>query len=148
MGKIIQISRDETFNRESNAILDEIAALQNMISKIQQKQMHIEKRIAIPLSDGFEMLQFNDLVYCEASGNYTIIYLSDGSKRLISKTLKWLLLRLPEDLFIRTHHSFIVNINAIQRYFRGDCVLKLCHSDNMIPVSRRKKDMIEHIYST
>ena len=41
-------------------------------------------------------------------------------KLLTSKTLKDFEELLPTDIFIRTHHFYLVNLNYIKRYIKGD----------------------------
>lgn len=52
---------------------------------------------------------FDRIVRLEGQGNYTLVYLSDGSHLLMARTLKWFLMRLPEPTFVRLHRKHIIN---------------------------------------
>ncbi len=77
------------------------------------------KKIALPLVDGFVFEKLSHIVYLEADGNYAHIYLSDGRKMLLSRTLGDMSKILPEDAFVRIHRSFIVNLRHVARYIRN-----------------------------
>lgn len=51
---------------------------------------------------------FDELLFCEALGDYVKVYLKD-KVLIVTATMKKLLAELPSDQFIRTHKSFIIN---------------------------------------
>lgn len=76
-------------------------------------------KITIPVQDGFEVLPAADILYCKADDNYTQIYMSDNSKKLVSKTLKYFEEALVSFGFARVHKSYLVNLNEITGYKKG-----------------------------
>ncbi len=56
-----------------------------------------------------------DIVYIEAYGNYTKIFLTDGRMSITYNSIKNWVTRLPEELFIQIHRSTIVNLNHVAR---------------------------------
>ncbi len=52
---------------------------------------------------------FDRIVRLEGQGNYTLVYLSDGSHLLVALTLKRLIVRLPTSAFVRLHRKHIIN---------------------------------------
>lgn len=116
----------------------------------QQSQLQIEllldhlnnkqpKRITIPTSDGLRFINMDDIVYLEASNNYTYIYLSTNQKLLVSRTLKDFEDLLPGDIFLRIHHSTVINKFYVERYIRGDGGQVVMRHGNVLDVSKRKK---------
>ena len=97
-------------------------------------------KIAIPSMDGLLFFNINDIVHLEASNNYTTIYFMNHPKLLTSKTLKDFEELLPPDIFFRTHHSYLVNLNYIKRYIKGDGGQIEMQNGTYIDVSRRKKE--------
>lgn len=98
------------------------------------------ERIALPTVDGMIILELDDILYCEGENNYSRFYLFDGKAVMIAKTLKkveTLLLRDPG--FVRIHHSFVVNLSHVQRYFKGDGGKVSMVNGKDLPVSRAKK---------
>jgi two-component system LytT family response regulator len=97
-------------------------------------------RIAFPTSDGLKFVNTAEVVRCNSSSNYTTIFLTNGTKVFVSKTLKEIENVLSPSLFCRVHNSHLVNINFIKKFIKGDINLVVMHDDAEVEVSRRKKD--------
>jgi two-component system LytT family response regulator len=110
--------------------------LQNKI--LSPKVSGVSGKITIPLQDGFEVLDINDIVFCKADDNYTEIHL-ENSKKLVSKTLKYFELALSEYPFARIHKSYLVNVNAIIKYKKGKGGSVVVSNGKEILVSSSKK---------
>jgi two-component system, LytTR family, response regulator len=96
-------------------------------------------RLAIPANDGLEFITVGDIIYCEASGNYTNIYLGDNRKFIVSRTLKEYEDLLQDQDFFRIHNSHLINLNAIKKYIRGDGGQVVMKNDKTLDVSKMKK---------
>ena len=96
-------------------------------------------RIPIPSSDGLQFLNLDDIIYLEANNNYTSIFLTTGQKFVVSRTLKDFEDLLPTDIFIRIHHSNIINKTLIEKYIRGDGGQVVMRNGIVLDVSKRKK---------
>src|SRR5688572_10567564 len=99
------IIKEEELNR--NRIL-----LQNLKLKPEQQQ------IVLPTMQGFDVIKTADITWLQAKGNFTEVYLTNGTNKLICKFLKHFddLLEMP---FIRVHRSYIINLNFIKSYSKG-----------------------------
>jgi len=97
-------------------------------------------RIAIPSQDAIQFVQLEDIVYLEAESNYTSIHLQDAARIFVAKTLKEFEDLLPTTHFVRIHHSYIININHMRKYLKGDGGQVLMSNGVTIDVSRRKKE--------
>lgn len=111
-------------------------SLQNAILKPLQTQ--VAGKITIPLQNGFEVLQMEDILYCQADDNYTQIFLKKG-KRLVSKTLKYFEDSLSDRGFARVHKSYLVNVNEITEYKKGKGGSVVLSSGKEIMVSPSRK---------
>jgi two-component system, LytTR family, response regulator len=135
----------------------DIEELKSAVEKIGQKPgMHTDKKlgtlqhnllsrnafnkIAIPTLDGLLFFDINDIIHLEASSNYTTISFNNHPKLTASKTLKEFEELLPNDIFFRTHHSHIINLNYIKRYLKGDGGRIELQNGNFADVARRKKE--------
>lgn len=98
-------------------------------------------RLAVPSADGIEFLDPNDIVYCQADGNYTTLYLINRNKRLISKNLKEFECLLAESGFCRVHHSSLINLKHIKKYIKGEGGYVILTDEHHVDVSRRKKEI-------
>lgn len=97
-------------------------------------------KLAIPTQDGLMFYDINDIVHLEANSNYTNLYFSNKVKIIASKTLKEFEELLPDDIFFRTHNSFIINLKFVKRYIKGDGgQIELC-TGTIVDLSRRKKE--------
>lgn len=116
--------------------------LQNAV--LQPRLTHVTGKITIPLQQGFEVLQMEDILYCQADDNYTNIHLVKG-KRLVSKTLKYFEEMLSNSGFARVHKSYLVNVNAITEYRKGKGGSVVLTSGKEIMVSpSKKKDLLAY----
>jgi two-component system LytT family response regulator len=65
---------------------------------------------------------------------------------VVSKTLKEIEELLEGHHFFRVHHSYLVNLNEIKKYVKGDGGY-LVMSDNVsVSVSRSKKDALLKLF--
>jgi len=112
-----------------------------------QKQMRGEpiSKIAIPSQTGISFIGLNDIVYCEASNNYSKLVLVDGSQFTISKTLKDVQDVLEESHFLRVHRQYIINLHHVKHFNRNDCILTM-NNKAELPVARNQKDKLIDMY--
>ncbi len=97
-------------------------------------------KIAIPTIDGLLFYNITDITHLEANRNYTIIYFANDVKLIASKTLKDFEELLPTDVFIRIHHSHLINLHYIKRYIKGDGGQIVLQDGTYVDVARRKKE--------
>lgn len=119
--------------REGNARLETL--LYNLIN-----EKHVATRLAIPSHEGLQFIEMLDIIYLQAESSYTIIYLMNAPKITVTKTLKDFEEILPHTIFIRIHHSFIINKNRIRKYLKGDGGQVIMSDGSALDVARRKKD--------
>ncbi len=96
-------------------------------------------KVALSSQQGLLFENVENIICLNASGNYTIVYTNNNRKLLITKTLKEFEDLLPEDFFCRIHHSFIINLNYIKKYFKGRGGIVEMENGLKIEVSARKK---------
>jgi two-component system, LytTR family, response regulator len=72
--------------------------------------------VLINHSKGFTLVDFKDIVWLEASDNYTNLFLASGKKIVASKTLKEFESILPEKEFFRVHRSALINLKFVKEY--------------------------------
>jgi len=102
------------------------------------------KKIAIPDQEGVAIVEVKDIIRCQADSNYTLIFLKDGTKLVSTKTLKEYNNLLDEKTFMRVHNSYLININHIKKYIKGDGGQVVMSDDSIVEVSRRRKsDLME-----
>ncbi len=97
-------------------------------------------KIAIPSVEGYEFVEKNDIVCCEADGSYTTIHLNANKKVISSYNLKRLNDLLQENGFFRIHKSYIINTKFIKKILNSDGGSVLLENEMLIPIARRRKD--------
>src|SRR6478609_313530 len=97
-------------------------------------------KLALPTMDGLIFVKVKNILYCEASSNYTEITMEDNKKYVVSRTLKEYEDLLGDQDFFRIHHSTLINLNAIKKYVRGDGGYVVMSNDKSLDVSKRKKE--------
>ena len=99
-------------------------------------------KIALPTTQGFELENIDDIVYCEGQVNYTKIVTNQKREVILPKTLKFVEAMLPPHLFARIHKSVLVNLNYIKGYYRSDGSHIKLLDGTILPVSHRKRDAL------
>jgi two-component system, LytTR family, response regulator len=113
-----------------------------LIDQIQNKETGFTK-IAVPTFEGFELIPVDQVIRCEADDNYTHIYLKNKSKITACRTLKEMEEQLQDfSFFIRVHHSWIVNLNEVTKYVRGEGGYLIMTDGSTVNVSRSRKDSL------
>ncbi|MEO7488548.1 MAG: LytTR family DNA-binding domain-containing protein [Ferruginibacter sp.] len=109
--------------------------LQNLL---EEKTSH--QRIAISSMEGLQFIPTDDIIYLEANGNYTSFYITGNRKITATKTLKDFEELLPASMFIRIHHSHLINKNGIEKYIKGEGGQVVMKNGVTLDVARRKKE--------
>lgn len=75
-----------------------------------------ESKNFITVKQGKKTLKVNieDILYCEAKGNNTYIFLTDNTHLDVYTPVTKLLSELPKELFTRVHRAFIVNNSKVK----------------------------------
>jgi two-component system, LytTR family, response regulator len=104
-------------------------------------------RIALPTLEGLLFVSVSDIIYCESSGPYTQFYLKQPNKILTSRHLKEYEDLLNGYNFFRIHKSYLVNLQEIQKYIRGDGGQLIMSNGAALTVSKQRKEEFMNIYS-
>jgi len=98
----------------SNKIKEQKVMLEEVENR--QKNVTIEKitRISVRKNQAIFSIPVEQIEYIEADGDYVLIYTPEG-KFLKDRTMKYWETHLPDNLFVRIHRSFIVNLTCISK---------------------------------
>ena len=98
------------------------------------------QKIALPTAEGCTFEEISSIMYLQAENSYTYIYCKDKPRMLVSKSLKEFEDLLPETAFCRIHHSSIVNLNFVKKYFKGRGGYVQMEDGTTVEISVRKKN--------
>lgn len=115
--------------------------LEMLVQKMSRPAQPIN-RIALPTMEGLNIIPADTIISCSSSSNYTNLSLKDGRKITVSRTLKEIEEMLEGHSFFRVHHSYLVNLNEVRKYIRGEGGQLIMSDDNSIDVSRSKKEQL------
>ena len=101
-------------------------------------------KLALPSSDGFIFVELNNIIRCEAKGNYTMFHFIDRKSHLISRTLGHYEEILKDSNFFRINRGDLVNLNHIQKYTRQKRPVILLNDGTTLTISDgRKNDFLD-----
>lgn len=104
-------------------------------------------KIALPTLEGLLFVKVSDIVYCESDGPYTRFFLKRNEKIVTSKHLKEYEDLLGGYNFFRIHKSYLVNLQEIQKYMRGEGGYLIMSNGASLNVSKQRKEAFMNIYS-
>jgi two-component system LytT family response regulator len=87
-------------------------------------------------------VEIQEIIYLEASSNYTNFYFTNRGSICSSKPIHEYEELLQDSNFVRIHKSFVVNLQHIKEYLRGEGGSVILSNNQEIEVSRRKKDLL------
>lgn len=129
----------QSVTRALNRKKMEEGGLENLLGSLRQvnRKETYDSHIFVQKSEKLFNLPVEEIIYLEASGDYTII--STKNDQFVSSSgIGKLEELMSPDIFIRVHRSTIVNVNylkEIERHFNGGMVVKM-QSGKSFPVSR------------
>ncbi len=121
--------------------------LQALSENLESKR--ILKRIILPTADNLYLISVGDIVRAEADSNYTIFWLTEGRKIMVSRTIKEYDNMLSGSGMIRVHQSHLVNVQFIDRFVKRDGGFLQLKDGTAVPVSPiLKKKVLQAIKDT
>jgi len=112
-------------------------------SKILMENMKVlksqQRKLVLPLLDGFEVVKMQNILYCEADDNFTCFHFTNGIKTMICRNLKFYENALQQYGFYRIHRSHIVNLDFVKQYKKGKGGSVILENGKELMVSNSKK---------
>jgi two-component system LytT family response regulator len=118
---------------------DQLQSMEGKLNVLLSNRKNVEK-IALPSSNGLELVKVSDIIYCQADSNYTIFHLIDGQQILVSRSLKEYDEILTPHGFYRIHQSYLIKISFVKKYIKGEGGTVILENGKELDVSRRRKE--------
>lgn len=112
-----------------------------LLHKLSHPTIPVNK-IAIPTMEGLQMIFVETVISCTSDSNYTILHLKNKQKITASRTLKEIEEMLEDYSFARVHHSYLVNLNEVEKYIKGEGGYLIMSDGSSVDVSRSRKEML------
>lgn len=125
--------------RDSTNIMQRLSLMKETYSS------NTVQKIALTMNNGLLFVELNNIVLFEADRAYTNVFLTDGSKVMVSKPMRTFEDILTGHNFIfRPHRSFLINIRHIKKYLKGESLIVMDNNMN-VSISRERKQDFENL---
>jgi two-component system LytT family response regulator len=133
----------DAVHRAADRITDKSSdgALETLLYNLNQKGGPQKMKMCITSIKGFQVVNLSDILYCEASSNYTNFHFTNRSVICASKPIHEYEELLEDSHFIRIHKSCVINLEHVKEYLRGEGGTVIMTNGQQLEVSRRKKEV-------
>jgi len=134
----------DAVNRAKKRIAEKSGAknIETFLHNLNHKQSPQKMRLCIPSLKGFQVIELDDILYAESSGNYTNLYFLNKPVVCTSKPMHEYEKLLEDAGFVRIHKSILVNLLHVKEYLRGEGGSVILSNGKEVEVARRKKDLL------
>jgi len=135
----------EAVNKAKNRVNQDPPQLNVLMKMVQDLKINqAPRRVALPTANEVVIVAIDEIIFCEGDGNYTKVVMTNGSRIVLSKTLKVLEDFLDDNQFFRIHNAYLININHIRKVNRRDGGSIVMDNNADLPMSRyRRQDFFE-----
>lgn len=116
--------------------------LETLLFNLQSREGGQKLKMCIPSIKGFQVIKLSEIIYCEASGNYTNFHFTERPLICASKPIHEYETLLEDCGFVRIHKTFLINMEHVKEYQRGEGGYVIMSNGAQVEVSRRKKDLL------
>ncbi len=102
-----------------------------------------DNKFPIITNKGTHYIAIDKIILIESDTNASVVHIEGQEKIYSNKNLKHYKNRLPQDLFIEVHQSFVVNLNHIIQTITEDGFTLVMTQKQQVPVARRKKEEVQ-----
>lgn len=117
-------------------------SLETLLYNMRNKEGGQKLKMCIPSLKGFQVVKLSEIIYCEASSNYTNFHFTERPLICASKPIHEYETLLEDCGFLRIHKSFLINMEHVKEYQRGEGGYIILSNGDAVEVSRRKKDLL------
>ncbi len=106
-------------------------------------------RMMLRHKEGVSLISVENIMLVQREERMTVIYTSDGKRYMTGESLGEVEEKLPPEMFIRTHKSYIVNVNyidSITPYGRWTYVVKLHGTTQDALITHEKFEELQKLF--
>ncbi len=142
---VLKVIKLKTQNGNDQPISDNIKA---QLNSLEENLSDIKKinKINIPHSNGFQILNINEIICVLADSNYSIFHLENNESIMASRHLKEYEEILENSGFSRIHKSTIINLKHLSDYTnKNGLIVKLSDNSEHVVSRRRSSEFLETV---
>ncbi|WP_162417938.1 LytR/AlgR family response regulator transcription factor [Cyclobacterium roseum] len=119
-----------------------------LLQQFVEKSNNARNKLAIPTLEGYEIIDIDQIIRCEADRNYSYIFVN-GIKQpyLISKNLKELENALIPNGFLRIHNSHLINPVHVRKVIKTDGGMIEMVDHTKIRMTKNKAIILEELFN-
>jgi two-component system, LytTR family, response regulator len=106
------------------------------------RDLQSDKKVLLRTAESIHLVCVNEILYCEASGGYTIFCLPDRRQVLVSRPLGEYEESFKDYGFCRVHKSYLVNLQKVRCFEKEEGGSLLMEGGLRVPVASRKKEFM------
>ncbi|MBR4728349.1 MAG: response regulator transcription factor [Clostridia bacterium] len=136
--KTLELVRERLTEREEAALQPTIAPSRTAAGRLMLRH-----------KEGVSLVSVEKILLVQREERMTVIYTADGKRYVISESMAEIEEKLPPDVFIRTHKSYIVNVNCIDSitpYGRWTYVVKLHGTTQDALITHEKFEELQKLF--
>ena len=136
--KTLELVRERLTEREEAALQPTIAPSRTAAGRLMLRH-----------KEGVSLVSVEKILLVQREERMTVIYTADGKRYVISESMAEIEEKLPPDVFIRTHKSYIVNVNCIDSitpYGRWTYVVKLHGTAQDALITHEKFEELQKLF--
>ncbi|WP_292947184.1 LytTR family DNA-binding domain-containing protein [Olleya sp. UBA1516] len=139
--KPIDIDELKTAINKASDSLEENFIKEKLLNLERNFQQLALNKIALEVPKGIRFVSHEDILFFEADGVYTKVFLQNGKTELICKTLKHFTEQLSnKPLFYKPHRSYLINLKYMTEITKKDGLQVIMSNNKSIPIARDRKD--------
>ncbi len=97
-----------------------------------------QEHLCLPYLHGFTIVEISKIVRIEAENNCAMVFLDDGKKQLITRSLRDFEELLDNSQFVRIHRTHIINLKYMVSYASRDGHWAIMSDGERIDIARRR----------
>jgi two-component system, LytTR family, response regulator len=123
----------------------DIELLRDCIHRVKEK---LDKQggrtgiIELSVKDGIFFIKQADILRLEAAGSYTVFYLDNNIRHMVSKSMKEYEVQLDNSVFFRCHNSHIVNLKKVVKFIHSNGYFAELDDGTTVEVARKNKELL------
>ncbi|MEJ1237269.1 LytTR family DNA-binding domain-containing protein [Chryseolinea sp. T2] len=102
----------------------------------------LPEKVSFATQQAVHFIRPETILYSESDGNYSTLFFANGTRLVVSKTLKEVEEVLTHYNFLRIHNSFIINLKHVNRYVKAEGGSIEMANGSQLPVSRQRKEEV------
>ena len=139
---ILKPYSDEELKNAINKAINQIQPKNEQLSVLQDSiatPNQLPKKISLHTIDKIVVVSLDEIIRCKSDNNYTTFFFDNGTKIMVTKTLKYFADLLKESSFLRVHQSHLVNTKYIKEFIKSDGGYLVLKDKSTVSVSVRKR---------